>query len=236
METDSNILASPLSNKAQTFHHMKIIEFNEIISGFQKTISIVNKSREEILVTGIDDNDCRVLFFSFSLEILQNYYIAIKLAEKIPDLLKSPNNNTLNRVQISYIEEMKSSLFLSYFANMEMCIRLLNTKSKSESNFLTTIKPLIKNANFNDTDMNILFEIWAYTRNTIHNYGVHTKSEITKTYDNKLFKFEKDKQIDFLNFNTIEFLIIESNNAIKKLICSSPIKEERQLFHPIKIQ
>ncbi len=198
-------------------------------------------------ITSADTNkDCRILFFNSSAEILQNYFISVGLSKHIVDLdfIKTypesnepRKTNSINKISISYLEEVKSSLFISYFVNWEFCLRILSEKIGITKFYISdVVDSFLKATSIADQEAKSLFDIMLFARNTIHKNGIQSKETCIKNYKGKEYRFEQNKQVDFLSFENVLFFINETNNLMFQLINKSPIKEELLIEHPIPLE
>lgn len=193
--------------------------------------------------------DARILYFSFLRENIQSYMFNVALSFELltPEWwAKSRFSKSLQgkneEDKKKYMEDRnyhfniwsKFSFYIAFFVDTENYFRLIaeayDGGSCKNYTISKTVDNLIKQLGLNN-DYYTLWEIMAFTRNTMHSGGFHTNDDIAKTYKTKVFEFKKDHPIDFLNSENLLFLIVECIELLETISIHQDIQSISQIVH-----
>lgn len=225
---------------------IKTVELDDLL----KTLAEMNVDAQEKYNLLVEKfklealKDVRSLYFHNLASTIQTYYFAIELtkffpqlevAKRLPGKTVQDQAEALGALRNSYLDEMKSSLLVSFFVNFEICLRIIAKHKvwevKSETAFEKVIKKMIAETQM-EVDVLSLFQILIYVRNTMHYSGIQTKESHTKSYKGREYKFEQGKPVSFLDVNEILYLLKEATKSVYDLILTPSICEEDFIEHP----
>lgn len=185
--------------------------------------------------------DARILYFIFFREGIQSYILGSYLSPNLSNLewwKNSPFKKSLelNKENIpnflkdrayNYNNWLNGAFFVSSFVDAENYLRLIakayDNGSCSDFTISKVVKNIITKLNLKQ-DYYTLWEIIAFTRNTMHNGGIHSKRDTTKIYKKTSFDFKKNEAINFLNSENLSFLYLELIDLLYAITSHPDIK------------
>jgi len=235
-------------------HKMPLIEervkdSEKAIYQLAKECTTITKEVKQLNPSYDSNTDVRFLHFYLMREIIQSYLLSVSLGKELLNTdwwKKSGYGNSLSGMNdeekakfisdrsFHYGEDKKSGFFIQSYSHIENTFRLIAKAyyggTGYSHNISTLVKTLLKDLNFG-TGFTKLWEIFAFTRNTIHNGGFHTHPDNTIIYKGKIFNFKQNKPIDFLDNNTALFLISELTKMIRTIISHPKIRNIKEIIH-----
>jgi len=206
---------------------------------------------KELLTVDKADEDARFYFF----QLLGNEYLSFYTLSKAIDeaneiemfwsFLKPKEviiDDKFKEDRLVNIEgSIRTSVFITTIVFFEATLRAiipylnLKVKKNQDPTLSLIISALGDNQLISDQQCSLL-KVWVYSRNTMHNMGVHNHSDNRIEYKDKIFYFNKGKALNFLNPDTLVFLIVELVLFWKHFVSQKAIICLPKIEHPVFVQ
>jgi hypothetical protein len=220
------------------------VSIDELISIHKATLSVF-QSAFETLKTSFphweNNSDCRLITINLIKESLQSCIITLSLIKDGFEKLsiwgtlsfssEDEKRTFLTNRLYFLVLDMQTSLFVNVFVRYEHFIRLIGQELSLHSNSINELSKKVRSRLNLELDFDNLIDIFAFSRNTVHFGGVHTKSSVTINYNMSDYNFIQNEHLAFFDDNTFHFLLTEISKFISKIVNADEISAKTKINH-----
>lgn len=223
-------------------HHKKT-ELKEFINLSADSIRHYSSLLKELIKdypTWHPNDDARIVPIKFIIEDFQSYHILLNLLNEqftnitIWDFQKYENTTKeafLSDRLYFILGDLKSNLLISIFMQFEHFIRIVGHHFNLNNPSINALSKEVIDLAGIDVKYKNLVDLFTYLRNVIHFGGHHTKNSITVNYEGKDYEFKKGAPIDFLDDETLHYILQQVGLLMNDIIRAQIVSQESVIQH-----